>query len=107
MKNKEMYTFVFIDYEKAFDKVRHEELMMMLEELQIDGKEMRLIRNLYWNQKATVRIQDEVTKYQNIRRGVRQGCVMSPDLFNLYGEIILRELQEYEGIKIGGTTSTI
>ena len=94
--------FCFIDYEKAFDKVRHDELMTMLEELHIDGKEMRFIRNLYWNQEAAVRVQEEVTRYQKIRRGVRQGCVMSPDLFNLYGEMILRELQDLEGVNIGG-----
>lgn len=92
----------FIDYEKAFDKVKHEELMRMLEGLDIDRKEMRVIRNLYWNQKAAVRVQEEKTEYQTIRRGVRQGCVMSPDLFNLYGEMILRELQGIEGVKIGG-----
>lgn len=55
----------FIDYEKAFDKVRHDELMTMLKELHIDGKEMR-IRNLYWNKKAAIIIQEEVTNYQTI-----------------------------------------
>ena len=39
---------------------------------------------------------------QVIKRGVRQGCVLSPDLFNLYSEVIMRDLTELEGIKFGG-----
>ena len=92
----------FIDYSKAFDKVRHEKLFNILEHLDIDGKDLRVIRNLYWDQSAAVRIGGELSEYTLIKRGVRQGCVMSPDLFNIYSEMILRNLENYPGVKING-----
>ena len=92
----------FIDYSKAFDKVRHGELFNILEGLDIDGKDLRIIRNLYWNQSATVRIEGEFSEYKQIKRGVRQGCVLSPDLFNIYSETIIRTLGDSPGIKING-----
>ena len=70
----------FIDYAKAFDKVKHEDLFEFLQNLDIDGKDLRLIRNLYWEQSAAIRIDGNIGKYTQIRRGVRQGCVFSPDL---------------------------
>ena len=92
----------FIDYEKAFDKVRHPQLIEILKNLNIDGKDIRLITNLYWSQQAAVNIDNNLTPWIEIRRGVRQGCVMSPDLFALYGEIIMRSIEGMEGIKVGG-----
>src|SRR5215469_15075853 len=76
--------------------------MKMLERLEIDEKDMRIIKNLYWNQKVDVKIDDEESKWQCIERGVRQGCVMSSDLFNLYSEMIMRKIKELEGIKLNG-----
>ena len=61
-----------------------------------------MIRNLYWDQSAAVRIGGELSEYTLIKRGVRQGCVMSPDLFNIYSEMILRNLENYPGVKING-----
>ena len=98
---KDIFT-CFVDYEKAFDKVRHQELFKILNDLDLDGKDLRLIRNLYWKQKATVRVADEESMLQDIKRGVRQGCVLSPDLFNMYSEIIMRDLIDLDGIKFGG-----
>ncbi|GFO11392.1 endonuclease-reverse transcriptase [Plakobranchus ocellatus] len=92
----------FIGYSKAFDKVRHVELFRMLEKLDIDGKYLRVIRNLHWDQTASVRIEGELSDFKPIKRDVRQGCVMSPDLFNLYSEIILRNLDGISGLKING-----
>ena len=92
----------FIDYEKAFDRVRHEDLIEILKDIGVYGKELRVVQNLYWSQKACVKIDGEETEWQNIRRGVRQGCVLSPDLFSLYSEIIMRTIRECEGIRIGG-----
>ena len=63
---------------------------------------MRIIKNLYWNQKVDVKIDDEESKWQCIERGVRQGCVMSPDLFSLYSEMIMREIKVLEGIRLNG-----
>ena len=55
---KDIY-LCFIDYSKAFDKVRHEDLFQMLNKLDIDGKDLRILSNLYWRQTATVRIDGE------------------------------------------------
>jgi len=98
---KDLY-MCFIDYTKAFDKVQHAELPKMLETFDLDGKDIRLIRNLYWGQTACLRVGNELSEYTKIERGVRQGCVFSPDLFNLYGEIILIVLDGMPGFVIGG-----
>ena len=100
-KQRDLY-LCFIDYEKAFDRVKHTHLMEMLENIGIDKNDLNIIRKLYWSQKACVRVNGEMTEYQEIRRGVRQGCVLSPDLFSLYGEVIMRRIRECEGVRIGG-----
>ena len=92
----------FIDYEKAFDTVRHQDLIQMLESIGVDGKEISLLANLYWHQKATVRINGALSNPVSIERGVRQGCPLSPDLFSLYGEFIMREIDGMDGVKVGG-----
>ena len=95
----------FIDYKKAFDKVRHERLLEMLRNIGIDDKDYRIIKNLYYLQQAAVRIPGGLTEWTEIKRGVRQGCGMSPDLFNLYSESILRPLDSIDrGISVNGVT---
>ena len=96
----------FIDYVKAFDKVQHQALMKVLDMLDIDGKEIELIKNLYWNQLAAVKIDGKMSNWLNIERGVRQGCILSPDLFSLYTEVIMQSVQEMDGFKIGGVNIT-
>ena len=67
--------------------------MMLLEVMENAGipeLERKLIKNLYWHQKATVRWDNESSKYVDIERGVRQGCIISPILFNLYSEYMSR-----------------
>ena len=99
---KDLY-LCFMDHSKAFDKVRHEDLFQMLNKLDVDGKDLRILSNLYWKQKATVRLEGQQhSEETSIRRGVRQGCVLSPDLFNLYSENILREIEDIKGIELGG-----
>ena len=96
----------FIDYSKAFDKVRHDDLFVDLNKLDLHGKDIRLLQSLYWNQSACMRVKGECSDYTNIERGVRQGCVMSPDLFNYYSELILREIKNEKGVRIGGHNIT-
>ena len=98
---KDVY-MCFIDYEKAFDRVRHTDLIEILQRINLDGKDIRLINNLYWSQMAAVNIDNNLTSWIEIKRGVRQGCVLSPDLFSIYGEIIMRSIMGMEGITIGG-----
>ena len=93
---------IFLDYSKAFEKVKHEDMVKMLQELDIDGEDIRIIRNLYWEQTAAVRVDHKVGKYCNIERGVRQGCVFSADLLNLYSEKMLRHIDDEDGFRLGG-----
>ena len=88
---KDVY-LCFIDYTKAFDRVRHDEIIKELTKLRIDGKDLRIIKNMYWEQTAAMRVEGEISAFQKIKRGVRQGCVLSPDLFSLYSEIIMRNI---------------
>ena len=98
---KDVY-LCFIDYAKAFDRVKHCKILEILEELDIDGKDLKLIRNIYWDQTAAVKIENEISAFQNIKRGVRQGCVFSPDLFSIYSEKIMRHIENMPGIEING-----
>ena len=92
----------FIDYTKAFDKVRHEDLITLFDSLDIDGKDLRLIRNLYWEQTAAMKIDDSIGEWKQIRRGVRQGCVASPEFFNTSSEMIMRHLEGLPGVCVNG-----
>ncbi|GFN88081.1 endonuclease-reverse transcriptase [Plakobranchus ocellatus] len=100
-EQKDVY-LCFIDYTKAFDRVRHDEIITELKQLYIDGKDLRIIKTMYWEQTAAMRIENKTSTFQDIKRGVRQGCVLSPDLFSLYSEIIMRNLENHPGIKVGG-----
>ena len=95
--------FCFIDYAKAFDCVDHNKLWKILKEMGIPGHVTCLLKNLYAGQEATVRTGHGPTDWFQIGKGVHQGCILSPCLFNLYAEYILRNvgLEEAQaGIKI-------
>ena len=94
---KDVY-LCFIDYTKAFDTVRHDEIIKELTKLRIDGKDLRIIKNMDWEQTAAMRVEGEISAFRKIKRGVRQGCVLSPDLFSLYSEIIMRNIEGQPGI---------
>ncbi|GFO08048.1 retrovirus-related pol polyprotein from type-1 retrotransposable element r2 [Plakobranchus ocellatus] len=57
---------------------------------------------MYWEQTAAMRVENKTSTFQDIKRGVRQGCVLSPDLFSLYSEIIMQNLENHPGIKVDG-----
>ena len=97
--------FCFIDYAKAFDCVDHNKLWKILKEMGIPDQLTCLLRNLYAGQEATVRTGHGKTDWFQIGKGVCQGCILSPCLFNLYAEYIMRNagLNEAQaGIKITG-----
>ena len=92
----------FIDYAKAFDCVDHNELWKILKEMGIPDHLTCLLRNLYAGQEATVKTGHGTIDWFQIGKGVRQGCVLSPCLFNFYAEYIMRNagLEENQaGIK--------
>ena len=88
--------------QKAFDKVQHVTLFEILQELDVNGKDVELIKNLYWQQQAAVSIGQDMSDWVNIAKGVRQGCVLSPELFSLYTEMIMRKINHMDGVRIGG-----
>ena len=97
--------FWFIDYTKAFDCVDHNKLWKIFQEMGIPDHLICLLRNLYTGQEATVRTAHGKMDWFQIGKGVRQGCIFSPCLFNLYAEYIMRNagLDEAQaGIKIAG-----
>ena len=97
--------FCFIHNAKAFDYVDHNKLWNILEEIGIPDHLTCLLRNVYADQEATVRTGHGTTDWFQIGKGVRQGCIVSPCLFNFYAEYIMRNpgLEEAQaGIKIAG-----
>ena len=82
---------VFIDYIKAFDIVKHRPLVELLKSLDQKDADTRLLTHLYWNQTAAV-ICD--------KQSVRQGCVASPHLFALYTEMIMRNVDDMDGLVV-------
>ena len=97
--------FCFIDYAKAFDCVDHNKLWKILKETGIPDHLTCLLRNLYPGQEATVKTGHGTTDWFQVRKEVCQGCLLSPWLFNLYAEYIMRNagLDEAQaGIEIAG-----
>src|SRR6218665_1186643 len=97
----------FIDYSKAFDCINHELLWKTLLEMGIPKQLIQLLKGLYENQSAVIRTEFGYTDRFKIKKGVWQGCILSPFLLNLYAERIMRkaEMEEAkEGVKIAGRT---
>ena len=98
-------SFCFIDYAKAFDCVDHNKLWKILREMGIPDHLTCLLRNIYTGQEATVRTGHGTTDWFQIGKGVCQGCILSPCLFNLFAEYSMSNagLEETQaGIKIAG-----
>ena len=87
---KENIYFCFIDYAKAFDYVDHNKLWKILQQMGISDHLTCLLRNLYADQEATVRTGHGTTDWFQIRKGIRQGYILSPCLLNLHAEYIMR-----------------
>ena len=97
------YLFLLSDYAKTFDSMDHKKQWKILQEMGIPDHLTCLLRNLYADQEATVRTERGTTDWFQIGKGVCQGCILSPCLFNLYAEYIMRNagLEEAQaGIKV-------
>ena len=102
---KKKIHFCCIDYVKAFDCVDHNNLWKILKEMGIPEHLTCLLRNLYAGQETIVRTEHGTADWFQIGKGVHQGCILSPCLFNLYAEYIMRKagLEEAQAeIKIAG-----
>ena len=94
--------FCFVDYAKDFDFVDHNKLWKILKEMWIPDHLTCLLRNLFAGQEAAVRTGHGTTDWFQIGKGVFQGCILSPCLFNLYSEYIMRNAgldEAQDGIK--------
>ena len=97
--------FCFIDYAKTFDCVHHNKLGKILKKMGIPDHLTCLLRNLYAGQEATIRTGHGTTDRLQIGKGICQGCILPPCLFNLYTEYIVKNAgldEEQAGIKIAG-----
>ena len=92
-------SFCLINYAKAFDCVNHNKLWIILREMGIPDHLTCLLRNLYASEEATVRTGHRRTDWFQIGKGVRQGCLLSPCLFNLHAEYIMRNMMGWKGWK--------
>ena len=94
----------FVDFRKAFDLVSHNKLWLTMMEMGYPAHLINLIQKLYEKQLAKVRVAGTHSEWFRIKKGVRQGCVLSPYLFNIVAEMAMRETLEglQGGIIIGG-----
>ena len=89
LQGGELY-FIFIDFKKAFDRVWHEAMWKIMHHYGLSPKLIALLENLYKRAESAVIVGQDITDWFKQTVGVRQGCIVSPDLFNLYLEHILR-----------------
>ena len=83
------HQLLFLDYAKDFDRVDHNKLYKILQEMGIPDHLTCILRSLYAGQEATVRTKHGKTDWFQIEKGVRQGCILSPRLFNFYAEYFM------------------
>ena len=105
--NQPLY-MCFIDFQKAFDSVQHEKLWWAMLDMGYPPHLVNLLASLYKSQKACVRVAGVISEWFSVQKGVRQGCVLSPYLFNILSETVMRKaLENYSGgVLIGGRRIT-
>ena len=88
--------FHFIDFKAAFDTIWREALWKMLRAIGISSKIVNIIKNLYLDTKCAVVIDGQITNWFTVNVGVRQGCLLSPTLFNIFLEYVMKELKSIQ-----------
>ena len=101
-----------MDYTTAVDSVEHQQLWTVMREMGFPKRIVSLIEALYSEQQSAVRTDSGISNWFSVSKSVRQGCIMSPQLFSVYTESIMREVEkeqnnsEYDELSVGGTTFT-
>ena len=95
-KNKSLYV-AYMDLEKAYDRVDREAMWRVLGMYGINGQLLKAVQSLYENSEAYVRVCREEGEWFEVGVGLRQGCVMSPWLFNLFMDAVMKEIREKAG----------
>ena len=104
-ENSRKTSSLSFDYAKAFDCVHHKKLWKIIKQMGIPDHLTCLLRNLYAGQEATVRTRHGTMDWFQIGKAERQGCILSPCLFNLYSQYIMRNAglgEAQAGIKTAG-----
>ena len=83
----------FIDFKSAFDTIWRKALWKMMISFGIDEKIVRIIENLYKDTECAVVIDGNITQWFSVKVGVRQGCLLSPNLFNIFLDFVMDEIQ--------------
>ena len=99
-----LISYSLIDYEKAFNTVKHDKISECMEKLDTDRKYITLMRNLNCNQRAFMKTEDVSSPEIHIKKEVRQGYVLSPCLFNMCTENNFIAFITNRGMTVGGTT---
>ena len=102
--NKKNHTIISVDAEKAFDKIQHPFMIKALQKVGIEGTYLNIIKAIYNKPTANIILNGETLKACPLRSGTRQGCPLSPLLFNIVLEVLamaIREEKEIKGIQIG------
>ena len=89
--------FNFIDFKAAFDTIWRKALWMMLNKIGIPNKIVSILKSMYQNTECAVMIEGSISKWFRVDVGVRQGCLLSPVLFNVFLEFVMMELHSLDG----------
>ena len=89
----------FVDFTKAFDSIQHEKLWWTMLDMGYPAHLVSLLAHLYKSQKASIRVAGTISDWFKVQKGVRQGCVLSPYLFNIVAEMAMRKaLDGFDGV---------